>query len=527
MNVLTEKNKNTINNMAFFTVLFICFLGVFRFQKGIGGGVAFSSIKTTLISLLIIGALIILPIVIFYKREWKIEKIFLVIAIVLGGIFMCILPPLQAPDEEVHMIRAYDLANGRIFFKGNENSLVLPSSMREYREKVGLNRIAFNADQKIIENDYEDAKKIQLDKERVEKYNPTKTEAYLSLAYLPQATGMFIGDLLNLPFHYVFYLGRITNFLVWLGLSYMALKIIPIKKELLMFVMLLPMSVQQAVSVVPDALLNSCSFLLVAYILYLRFVKEKVDKKDVIVICSLCIGIVAVKLPYMLISALIFIVPKDKFGNGAILKKIGVFILVLVLGFSTFISWNIVSKESTPLNKQQIIEETESSSAGYVYTAKQILENPVKFAHVVKNTIKEKGEFYIQTFVARFGWIETIAPQKLVWVGIIIIVLLALFGADSFKLNWWDRVVFLCIGTGMFIVLCVITFMWDGADFNNTTVCNGIQGRYFIPFCMPFLLTFYQQKVKIDLKKLQWLVPLLSVFMITFSLSVIYVRYWI
>ena len=54
------------------------------------------------------------------KKKWKIEKIFLIIALVLGVFHIFITPFNQLPDEIVHIFRTYDIADGNFISKKNE-----------------------------------------------------------------------------------------------------------------------------------------------------------------------------------------------------------------------------------------------------------------------------------------------------------------------------------------------------------------------------------------------------------------------
>ena len=62
------------------------------------------------------------------KKKWKIEKIFLLLAIILGTAHAFITPMNQVPDEIVHIMRAYDITEGNIVSTKNKSG--------HYREKI-------------------------------------------------------------------------------------------------------------------------------------------------------------------------------------------------------------------------------------------------------------------------------------------------------------------------------------------------------------------------------------------------------
>lgn len=540
-----KKNKiKRTEKVTFFTILFVyAFLLIFYVTRNLENIVKYE-FKSILILIFIL--MVILQFFTFYKKL-KIENMFVLIASILGIILMFALPPLQGPDERVHMVRSYDLAKGRVFFTGSEDALLLPASMEAYTTKIRHIKMAGNINEKITKEQYKEAKKIPLNKELLWQYDADKTESYSTIAYIPQALGMFIGDLFNLNFHYVFMLGRVINFIFWLTICYIALKIMPIKKELMMFVMLMPICMQQAVILSPDAMLNSFSFLLIAYILNIKYEKKNFTIKNFVVIVLLCIGIVSVKLPYVLISAMMLTIPKEKFKGKNIFIKAGVFFLTICIGFSTFLLW---TKLSQPLKSEDEITITEyqrqvlikkhkplrvgppkeesDDSVGYGYTFKQIALHPIEFAKLVYRTIKMQGVYYIKTFVGYFGWLNAIAPNYITILSGITLIFLMLNKSGEYKLKLWDRFVYFSIGGVLILILFILLYKWNGADYTKVSYFIGsIQGRYFYPFIIPTMLSLSFDKLKINLKKISWIIPSISIFILTICSNVILIRYWI
>lgn len=276
--------------------------------------------------------------------------------------FIFINPPYLVPDESVHIYRAYDIAKGRLFFKGSENNMMLPVGVKKYDKQLW----------DIINNGKGSKNYIQnintpLEKDNLIKYDADATAAYNTIAYIPQSIGMFIGDLLNLSSYFIIILGRISNFLTWLALCYLALKYIPIKTNFLFLLMCIPMGMQQAASTSPDALLNSSSFLLIAYILYLKFEKEKVDYKDVGIIILLTIIIGSIKLPYIAIGGILILIPNNKMK----FKSFGKIMLIILIAFSSLAVKSGWEKISAPKIENSVVMEDSSSQKNNVEEKKK------------------------------------------------------------------------------------------------------------------------------------------------------------
>ena len=67
-------------------------------------------------------------------KDWAIEKIFLLLAVVFGFLYVFILPPFQSVDEGMHCFRAYQISQGK-FLADNLNGKIgdtIPSSLSAF-----------------------------------------------------------------------------------------------------------------------------------------------------------------------------------------------------------------------------------------------------------------------------------------------------------------------------------------------------------------------------------------------------------
>ena len=79
-----------------------------------------------------------------------------------------------------------------------------------------------------------------------------------------------------------------------------------------MMIMLLPVAMQEASSFAYDSFNNALAFFTIAYILHLKVRAEKVMWKQVFVLAVLAVGLLIVKVIYVLLLGLVFIVPLRK-----------------------------------------------------------------------------------------------------------------------------------------------------------------------------------------------------------------------
>ena len=68
------------------------------------------------------------------KKGISIEKLFVVIGLIVGCMFIYIIPPFQSPDEDSHFKKAYSIANGNLYAKSENKTigLEIPEAMNDY-----------------------------------------------------------------------------------------------------------------------------------------------------------------------------------------------------------------------------------------------------------------------------------------------------------------------------------------------------------------------------------------------------------
>lgn len=454
-----------------------------------------------LLTIALLALLSITMIILNKFNKGNIEKQFLIIGLIWGIAFAVINPPFLVPDEVVHINRSYDIAKGRFFYKANTDTMMLPSGIKEYDIKINesINKEGMRK--------YLDIMGTPLEKNNLIKYNADATGAYSVLAYIPQSIGLAIGNFLNLPTYFTLILGRITNLLVWVTLCYFALKCIPIRKELMFIIMCIPVAIQQAASFSPDALLNSSSFFVLAYILYLKFEKERVNYKDLGIIIGATILIGAVKIPYILIAGTLILIPnkKIKFGvGGKLIVLVGIVLINLLLMFS----WKAVSKPRVDkqISNVQVDQEselqnnndTDNKQVNIVDNIKTIIKNPKLFYEKITQSTEINKKFYEQSFTAFFGWFRVLAPENFIGIITFMIIFFAIKGDDSpYVLSIFDRSLYLLMTVGMYMLLCIVALQWMKIPLGEVISFTGIQGRYFYPFIIGIYMIFQNNVVRI------------------------------
>src|SRR5699024_7683048 len=118
--------------------------------------------------------------------------------------------------------------------------------------------------------------------------------ANLSISYIPQALGIIIAKVFNLDLIWSMWLGRMLNLICYSLRVGLGLKLADMLQIPLLFVATFPMSIQQAASLSPDAIINGGTFLLVGYFIYL-YRKDFISWKNLFVFVILGLLVITSK----------------------------------------------------------------------------------------------------------------------------------------------------------------------------------------------------------------------------------------
>lgn len=468
----------------------------------------------------------------FSSIKIKLPKIFLLISIIFGIIFSVLFPLYQIPDELTHINMIYEEMNMDVNFYNETNGF------------GDTNRIAHNYNEKVnIEEYFDFSEKLSIS----ENYNIPKITL---IKHFPQAIGMIVCEIFNFPIIVSITFAEVLAVLFYSFICYRALKIIPIKKELMMAIMLLPICLQQMGSFSYDAVLLPICFYLISYILYLKLEKKDITLNDCMFLLILLFLIALIKIPYILLGGLIFLIPISKLNLNFHFFKINydsiknnkkklIVIFMIFILFSLIIAIKILSK----------------ISYGRILIA-AFLE-PLFSIKLIFNSINIYKFGYIKELTGNFGWFDT--PTSLLYTIFILISVLIisfmnfkvdgkkkLIDIEDYPFTFKDLFLIYFLGIIMIFLIILSMFSWTvyvtgytGIDtysldeirdlFKIIKVIGGVQGRYFIPIIPLFLIPLYSKKITKILSKFNLSLFLVIYYFILFLYMFIVVlnRYWI
>ena len=422
----------------------------------------------------IISAAVLAAILVYVlqAKNFSLHRMYLLCGLLVGSLYLVILPPLSAPDEWAHYASAYRISN---YLVGEEAVSEDGYIMVQVEEMSG------NAQARPDAGEYQYYWENYFGKETNDEMIPSNqrgNQTFLA-SYVPQALGITLARLLRLNFASRILFGRIFN-LIWSVLAVsLAIRWMPFGKKILFAVAMLPMSLHELASNSYDAWIIAFSMLFIAYCMKLAYEKEKVEKRDVAVLACL-IGLLApCKIVYAPIIGLCLLIPKEKFGN---IKRWGVS-AAIVLG-ALIVMMLIVNGQTLSWYAEADVSDNYVSHAGEQgYTFSYFLEHPIELPVIMLNTLKVSGILYMKTMLGwRLGQLDINLQISDVFFVILIILVIAFFipGVDEPKVFCRGNKVWMVvlIGAVAFLTMFSMLVAWTAI---SSDVITGVQGRYFLP----------------------------------------------
>lgn len=425
-------------------------------------------------------AILVLTVVFMSLKNARIEWIFVAFVLIIGIMYMFLLPPYSVPDEASHFVSAY-----------------AQSSQLLGKEALDEEGLIIVADEKLWGSDdmhpnvgsYDKYFRgvLGIGKEPKNANISTRTPISMDIAcYFPQVAGISVARILNFNSEQLLYCGRLFSLLWYVFVMYWAIRKIPFGKMALFAIGSFPMTMQMVISYNYDSVLFGVCFLVVAYLMELIFKDRKVGWKDVLFLTvSACI-IAKIKFIYLPIMGLALFIPKEKFGSMK--RKIVDAVFVLgVSGVTVLVQKiSVVQKLAAP-HVTNALEETEAISIGYM------IEHPVAIVNLFFRTFEHELTNYLTGMVASpLGYLELWVPT-LVAFAFIGILLVSIWSEPQDR-----RDITLKIRIVSFVFAAIVAAMAFTAIICDCTPLNsqrivGFQGRYLLP-ALPLAIILLKNK---------------------------------
>lgn len=402
------------------------------------------------------------------------ESVFLLLATLFGVVFAVFIPYGAGFDEEQHVIRIYDLSGGKWLPKPDdpEKGIILTphdffkySYQRRFFESPSFDLLLGRG------------MHWALNKRDLSEVIPRSF--YSPANFLPQALIAYtFWRKYDYPVVPVAILCRIAGLAMYIGLSFLAVRLLLVGKWILAVLALAPSALYQAATLNADGFTNGVSFLFAAVVLHLALDERPVFARWKVVLLMVSIFLVGAAKPGMFVLfLLLFLLPVRRFPSRGWALATGIAV-VIAIGFA--IQYNALAVQTS-----HFAGADEGSLSQQIAL---IREHPWDFLYtLIWGNLRAIGNYFME-WTAVYGH----------WVGAVPAPVYALYGAALIfaldaetlpaRLTPYQRWVLggtFLISSGAFALLYTINNYVPGS-----LAGFGHQGRYYIPTAPLLYLAF-------------------------------------
>ena len=406
----------------------------------------------------------------------RIEHAFLILWILLSSMYLFSATPFQVPDEQGHFCRSYEISYGYMKSEFNEKAggggRELPSGIRNY------------APLKNNWQSFSDNRGLDVGNDMVFiRFN--SESLYSPVSYMPQSIGIFVARHLTTNLAAIVYSGRLFSWIYVTLLLYAAIRIIPVGKEILALIALMPMNIHEAVSLASDGQIVAVSMLMIAIVIFLRHVStERMKVWQYVLLYFLALEISLLKIVYLPFILLYLLIPVSCFGSRK--SKWWHIAAIVLLSVASNLIWLKTCSEF--LSHSRIGADTGAQIEYLIY-------HPFNYAVVLARTLFNFGASFLETMVgSRLAWLNVVTVSILIQ--FYICVLAYKFIVNRTKINVsgvLENGLFWVIVSSVIILVATSLYVHWSPVYSNQV--SGIQGRYFISLLLPLYFTINNSKV--------------------------------
>lgn len=459
--------------------------------------------------------LLIITILVWLSSENKLKSLqnmFVVVALTTGIGFAFIGPIVQECDGWEHFLRGMDVSYGNVLgsfvnISHDDGEIIVPENINEFNYKiVAPNTSDVTLFTYHLQHSYFSDKTTKM----------VFTGGVTSVFYWPQGLGIFVARMLGLSMYGVVVMSRIFNLLAYIGITYCAIRIMPMFRNVFTLIALFPLTIYQAASDSPDSLLNAFCFLFIALCFHYAYSENiKLTWKHTIGLGFLLICIFMCKYVYICIGILVFMIPKERFKS---IKDYFIsFGIAMIPIFSIGAFLTIHMGQS--LNSIQ-------ATSGDVTQLQYIRSNPKIVIQAYMNTFNYYFNYYVTwlntlgSMNYPLGILTTISPAFAIGVGCLDV------NEKARKMKSFHKVLCFFAFSLSIIALFLALYIGDGRiNPIGATMILGGQGRYFIAVLILIFAAFASKKVENNIEKFSTKVIGINCIMLCYAIMTMVMLY--
>lgn len=410
--------------------------------------------------------------------------ILMTVMIVVGSIHIAVVRPGVGHDEEPHLAKAE--ATSRLDFLPHQREghdyFVSRGSEDLYMYVIHNIEVFYQKNkgdaQKILDNIETLGRKSYRDS-TVGLVPLTGAGGYNSVNYIPNALGLVAARKLNLTIKQTYYAAKISALLLCTAVVAAAFTLLRNYRSrfLIAAIALFPPVLFSFSGITTDGLLNASSLLFAAILLRSFFDKTAPSWAMRSVAYALAIILPITKLPYLLLSLLIFFTPLTRFRRLTVVKNLALLVALLAAVFG----WTYLVRDATNYTSQHAYCCTKGTEANAKGQVSYIIHHPDQFAASL-------AQFTFDANIIDGSRISMPQEAKrhmlngdFLVIYIILMIIMSFYVADDFKKHRLRKPLKLWLIASLLTVLGIIGALYVASNSVGQFVIWGVQTRYFYP----------------------------------------------
>nr|WP_308519636.1 DUF2142 domain-containing protein [uncultured Stomatobaculum sp.] len=405
---MEQNNKQAVRTWPFFLLglVFVLLSGLYGAIAALDAAAHFKDNLLFVLYELLFPASVITALfaaLLWSRKSNRMYRAYAFSAMVLGVLYLAVMPGLSAPDELSHYSTAYRISSTMLF----EDPLIRPAGLTAVRASDYPLEDMSGVKTPEIPDDTEEIPEVLGNPVKQTTYRAVKdwekryafsTKPVASpipdvkttpVFYLPQAIGFSIARVLGLGAVGLLFLGKFLNLCCYVALTALAVRTTPIGKSWFAAAGLLPMSLHLAASLSYDAGLIGTVFLFTALVFKLAYGTEEIRARELIALCALAALFGPCKLVYAPVILLSLLIPARVFGGFG--KKLLCFLILLLslVAAVLAVNANVLEAYFFPAAAEQAGNvSADMSHAGF--TASELFSHPFFTLRMLVNSFSAR-----------------------------------------------------------------------------------------------------------------------------------------
>jgi uncharacterized membrane protein len=448
------------------------------------------------------------------------ERLFLCFGTIAGAALFALIPPLFAGDETFQFQRVASIAAFHLAIEPAE----VPSGIVRLLQVA---TVQFPQEKQLHLHysfaQFSELASIPLGAETPAILEPNPISVHNPASYIPQVAAYWLGELLGLRPLSLFYLTRLSGLIAGVGLTFLAIRKMPVHQYGLCALALLPTILFFRSALNADQVTNGLCFLFVAQILAVALKPERIHGSTVLFLAVLALLTALCKSAYFVLLPIAIAVPVDRYGSRS--RWLVSTLAIVIPGLLCNLAWMLWVKQTFFAG---IHYQTWGGEVRPDEQLATILAEPMRFMSVLARTIflSPLISTTLIGILAIFGPPVYVPPPVYT---LLVLTLGAALVAEGARRQLTRLVVLRLLAAGAFfcgfgLILLLLYIQWTGV---GAPIIKGFYGRYLYPLLPPLLLLLPSRQIALfNIQARTWVIFLATV-SITSTLGLTWMTYWI